>query len=238
MNPNEISRTYTVDSVERTAIVAEPLSPVATSPPAVLFFHGRGAKAESAFKIGRIRKAWPEALVVYPQGLPNDTGVGPPGIGWQRGAGIGNDRDVKFVDSILSSLTTEYGVEPTRVYACGMSNGGTFALLLMALRAEKFAAFAEAAGAAGRFLNELATPRRVLFINGRKDHILPFWAAEKARDRVLSLSGAVLGEMADGIQYWRQGSDERFVGMWAHDGGHVWPKQADERIVEFFQAHV
>src|SRR5260370_7490303 len=75
---------------------------------------------------------WPEAIVVYPQGLPT------PGIimdqkgekpGWQREAGQQNDRDLKFVDAMLAMLRQKYSIDETRVYATGFSTGGPSAYL-------------------------------------------------------------------------------------------------------------
>src|SRR5260370_1318733 len=89
--------------------------------------------------------SWPEAIVVYPQGLPT------PGIimdpkgerpGWQREPEQEHDRDLKFVDAILATLRKKYSVDPYRIYATGFSNGGLFTYLLLSQRPNVFAAFA------------------------------------------------------------------------------------------------
>lgn len=240
-------RSYLVNGVERTALVS-PGEPDESEPPAptVLFFHGRGAKMDTAAKAGRIRKVWPEATVIYPQGLPNDSGMGPPGIGWQRGFGITGDRDIEFVKEILRTLPTG-----GKRYACGMSNGGTFALLLEAAMPDALDAFAEVAGAAGRFLNELKIARPTLLINGTSDPILPFWAAQKVLDRLIAISDATPRELdaekdaahasvwdsRETLKVWAAPEDPHFLVQWAHPGGHIWPKEADALVVDFFKRH-
>src|SRR5260370_8326604 len=85
--------------------------------------------------------SWPEAIVVYPQGLPT------PGIimdpkgerpGWQREPGQEHDRDLKFVDAILPKLREKYSVDPFRIYATGFSTGRIFPYLLLSPRPTPF----------------------------------------------------------------------------------------------------
>src|SRR5204862_72684 len=76
--------TWKVDRETRRAIL---YTPSATSPngrmPLVFSFHGRGDTMEN-FEYTDMHIAWPEAMVVYFQGLPGARGLQP---GWQNEKG-------------------------------------------------------------------------------------------------------------------------------------------------------
>ena len=79
-----------------------------------------------------IQTIWPEAIVVYPQGLPTPTRIDPAGKrpGWQIAVGAQGDRDLKFVDAMLAAINKRYRVDKHRIYATGFSNGGVFMYVL------------------------------------------------------------------------------------------------------------
>ena len=96
-------------------------------------------------------KHWPEAIVVYMQGLNTPgTLTDPQGKlpGWQKTFGDQGDRDLKFFDAVLATLKKDYKVDEKRIYATGHSNGGGFTYLLWAARGDVFAAVAPCAAAA------------------------------------------------------------------------------------------
>ena len=98
---------WTVDGVEREALVFLPSTSSKSRPPVIFAFHGHGGNMHFAARGMAFQNFWPEAIVVYRQGLPT------PGIvmdfegkkpGWQREPGQLNNRDLKFVDAILATL--------------------------------------------------------------------------------------------------------------------------------------
>src|SRR2546430_338957 len=116
---------WTVDGVEREALVFLPSASSKSKPPVIFAFHGHGGNMHFAARGMAFQNFWPEAIVVYPQGLPT------PGIvidfegnksGWQRDIGQQNDRDLKFVDAIMTTLRQKYSIDEGRVYATGFSN--------------------------------------------------------------------------------------------------------------------
>ena len=126
-------RQWTVDGVARQALVYLP-PPAGTNPAPVIFaFHGHGGSMQNAARTFRLQTRWPEALVVYMQGL-NTPGrlTDPEGKrpGWQSAEGDQGDRDLKFFDTVLDSLRKDYRVDDKRIYATGHSNGGGFTYLL------------------------------------------------------------------------------------------------------------
>ena len=128
---------WTVDAVQREALVFLPSTSGKTKPPVIFAFHGHGGNMHFAARGMAFQNFWPEAIVVYPQGLPtpglllDEKGERP---GWQREPGSQQDRDLKFVDAILATLREKYSVDERRIYATGFSNGGLFTYLLWAAR--------------------------------------------------------------------------------------------------------
>src|SRR4051794_32335357 len=101
-------RTIKVDGVEREALVSAPNSAPASATPAplILAFHGYGGNMRKAASTFRLHEQWPEAVVVYMQGLPTPNPSDPdhPRPGWDVMKPPPGNRDVKFVDALLSDL--------------------------------------------------------------------------------------------------------------------------------------
>jgi polyhydroxybutyrate depolymerase len=91
---------------------------------------------------------WPEALVIYMQGLPT------PGLlgdiegkhpGWQQTPGQLEDRDLKFFDTVLAAIKEKYPVDDRRIYATGFSNGGFFTFFVVVTASQSFCRFRDGA---------------------------------------------------------------------------------------------
>ena len=66
-----INQTFNVDGVERTAIIYPNTKPAPKAgAPLVLGFHGHGGRAEFVARRWSLHTLWPEAIVIYLQGLP------------------------------------------------------------------------------------------------------------------------------------------------------------------------
>lgn len=152
-------REWTIDGVTREAMIYVPASAKTNAAPVVFAFHGHGGNMRNTVRSFHIHTLWPEAIVVYPQGL-NTPGrlTDPEGKkpGWQHGLGAEGDRDLKFFDAMLASLKKDYKVDAKRIYSTGHSNGGGFTYLLWAARGDTFAAFAPSASAASFLRPDLA----------------------------------------------------------------------------------
>jgi polyhydroxybutyrate depolymerase len=122
-----------------------------------------------------LQNIWPEAIVVYPQGLPTKTTVDPQGLklGWQISPGQNGNRDLKLVDAVLTHLSQKFSIDDRRIYATGFSNGGRFSYILWAQRPNLFAAFGICAGLI-REPVRLTEPKPLLHIAGEKDEVAPF----------------------------------------------------------------
>lgn len=233
-------RAWSVDGTERTALLHVP--PTATEQPAplVFAFHGHGGSSAAAARGFRLHELWPEAVVVYPQGLPTQTGRDPEGErpGWQNRPGTHGDRDLRFVDAMLASLQQELRIDPHRIHATGHSNGGGFTYLLWAERSAVFASFAPSAAGAGGLRGAAPAPRPVLHIAGRRDTVVPFAQQQRTMQALLAAQQAAAGEpwpAAPGVT-WHRAANGGHVALLVHDGTHTFPAEAPACITAFFQA--
>jgi polyhydroxybutyrate depolymerase len=102
---------------------------------------GSGRQAEAAY--GWNDRADRDGFAVaYPDGLDRVWNVGGGCCGQSGRAGVD---DVAFIVAMVAQIRTTVPVDPARVYATGMSNGGMFAYRL-ACDTELFAAVAPVAG--------------------------------------------------------------------------------------------
>jgi polyhydroxybutyrate depolymerase len=224
---------WQVEGENRKAIVFAPdTARGAEGVPVVLSFHGSGDNMDN-FQYTDVHVAWPEAIVVYFQGLSDSRGL----ARWQAGRGVDNDRDLKLVDVALAWLRETYSVDDDRIYATGFSNGGMFTYLLWAERPGVFAAYAPVAGRL-RPSVQPTEPRPMFHVAGSRDRQVEFSDQEAAIANAVDVNGvgAATTPCGDGCTLY--GPDAPAPVMtWIHPGGHVYPRDTSERIVSFFRDH-
>lgn len=228
--------TWNIGGVEREALVFTPtIGGADREHPLIFAFHGHGGKMGGASKWD-LQNQWPEAIVVYPQGLPTPSNLDPKGRlpGWQRLGGDQGDRDLKFVDAMLASMHKEFRVDDKRIFATGFSNGAFFTFLLWIERTRTFAAYAIVAGA---LLPEQRLPAAapVLHIAGHKDpKVTPEKVAPTVVEERRANAADSAGQNCGGECTLYHGNADVKV-VW-HPGGHVYPPMAARLSVEFFKA--
>lgn len=92
-------REWTVDGVQREALIYAASRPTEGGSPVVLAFHGHGGTMSHAAATFAYQKHWPEAVVVYMQGLNTPGRLTDPegkNAGWQSVVGDQWDRDLVF----------------------------------------------------------------------------------------------------------------------------------------------
>lgn len=82
--------------------------------------------------------------------------------------------DVGFLDAIRARLATALSIDPRRVYATGLSNGGYLAHRLACERADVYAAIAPVAGVLGVPRCDSARPVPVFQVHGTADQLVPY----------------------------------------------------------------
>lgn len=130
--------------------------------PVVFFFTGHGGTAAAAAAITRFHVLWPEAIIVYGQGLNQgshgilrDPSVRladfPPenhGPGWQirfpykARPPVNYTADLDYVDTLYNLIQAREKIDHDRVFAAGYSSGGFFTMSLLQHRPQIFARFA------------------------------------------------------------------------------------------------
>jgi polyhydroxybutyrate depolymerase len=81
-------------------------------------------------------------IVVYPSGV---SGHGPRAWNVNRGAGL--QLDVKFIADLIDTLKATHNIDPSRIYADGLSNGGGMAWVLSCTLSDRIAAVGQVASA-------------------------------------------------------------------------------------------
>jgi polyhydroxybutyrate depolymerase len=204
-----------------------------TPAPLVINFHGYGSNAtqEEALS-GMSRKAdAANFLVVYPDGLNHQ---------WSDGPGANGDIDRQFVRDLIQHLQQQYTIDPRRIYATGMSNGGGMANRVGCDLADVIAAIAPVSGAYSFWQNcQPARSMPVLAFHGKDDHAVPYegtrqraleppihdWAAAWAQRNHCTDLPAV-AQPAQGVtrEMWSNCANDAEVILYVIDNhGHSWP---------------
>lgn len=237
-------REWTVDGVTREGIVYAPESAKESACPVIFAFHGHGGTAQHAARTFAYQTHWPEAIVVYLQGLPTPGQLTDPEgkrAGWQKTPGDQGDRDLKFFDAVLTGLKSEYKVDAKRIYCTGHSNGGGFTYLLWGVRHDVFAAVAPSAGGAARNRG-LLKPLPALHVAGENDTLVKYAWQQRTMEFVRELNGCA----AEGTPWASSGTLEGtlypsksgtpFVSV-IYPGTHKFPAEAPGLIAKFFREH-
>jgi polyhydroxybutyrate depolymerase len=229
-----------VNGLQRQAILYPPSSPPKSGgSPLVFVFHGHGGRAQNIARTMHIQTIWPEAIVVYPDGLPTPTRIDPAGKhpGWQIAVGAQDDRDLKFVDAMLATINKRYPIDKHRIYATGFSNGGVFMYVLWAARPNIFAALAPCSGLPPND-EHVTVPKPVFIVSGEADPLVKIANQRAMIEELRKLNGTTSpGESLAGGALLYKSDRGTPVETLIHPRGHVLPKQAPQQIVAFFKAH-
>ncbi|HLY12310.1 MAG TPA: prolyl oligopeptidase family serine peptidase [Planctomycetota bacterium] len=229
---------WTVDGVAREGLVYAPTKESPEGHPLVFGFHGHGGSMQNAARAFKIHELWPEAVVVYLQGLPTPGQLTDPDgkkAGWQKAPGDQGDRDFRFFDAVLAAMKETYTVDPRRIYATGHSNGGGFTYLLWANRPDVFAAIAPSAAAGARPQKD-TRPCPTLHLAGEKDPLVRFEIQMRAVAAIKTFNGC-----DEQGTPWEQGctrypsSKDAPVVTFVHPGTHQYPAEGPALIVKFFK---
>lgn len=199
-------------------------------------------------------------VVVNPQAL-ND-----PPSWWGPLPGEAGQSDRDFFEALLIYLQEMLSIDPARIYATGMSNGGTMTYRLGCDMANTFAAIAPVAG--GHVAHPFCKPERpvsVLVIHGTDDQVIPYygndtdsppvhtwleaWASHDDCDPTPSTDQPYPGVTSE---TWSDCAEGTMVVLYSLEGGgHTWPgalpgmtsgavfpgMDATDVIWTFFKAH-
>lgn len=190
--PSTTSRTIVVGTVSRTYLLHVPSAmPQGRPVGLVLALHGGGGNGRSTARLtGFDALADREGfLVAYPDAVDRNWNDG------REAATIPAQRqkvdDVGFIRTLVASLTREFGIDPRRVYATGISNGGFMSQRLAVELGDRIAAIAPVAAGMAPGLRDRFAPRgvlSVLVLNGTEDRLVPYQGGPVARNRGQTIS--------------------------------------------------
>ncbi len=191
---------------------------------------GSGVQASRSFEI---QKAWPDAICVYPTGVPTRSHYDSSGRfnGWSTEV-KGANRDIEFFDALYARILQDFGGDPNRVFVMGHSNGAGFAYTLWATRANRLAGIGCFEGA----LPARATlsPKPFFISIGDQDALVPPSLQHRCLNKVFQVNGS----SAKSSPFGEKG--ELFAGkepvvLWPYHGGHRFPAEAVPSLGRFFQ---
>jgi polyhydroxybutyrate depolymerase len=140
-------------------------------------------------------------ILIYPEGLLRQNGE----TGWNDCRGdatsLSTADDVTFINDLIQQFHSSFTIDPERIYASGVSNGGFMSLRLALEISDQIAAVGviSAGMPAISKCADAVRPTSILFMNGTADPLVPFL-------------GGTIGDLADGrgsvqsvpdsVQYW------------------------------------
>lgn len=178
-------------------------------------------------------------IVVYPAGW----GSGRMRF-WRMESGPGGRAEVRFISDLIDALQARYNIDPRRVYADGLSNGGGMVFVLSCTLSDRIAAVG-LVGSAQLLPWEWCTDERpvpMVNFHGTEDRFTPYhggqspaapdpfpdvtgWTASWARRNRCAARAAESRVAPDvtRLEYSGCADDASVVLYTIHGGGHTWP---------------
>lgn len=192
----------TSGGISRTSLLHVPASYDATKGlPLVLDFHGFGSDGAQQLVLSKMAQASDAHgfVVAHPYGIAASWNAGNKccGTAWTDSVD-----DVAFVKALLELIEAEYCIDPRRVYATGMSNGGFLSHRLACEMADTFAAVAPVAGVLGFPDCHPSRPIPILHFHGTADPVVPYGGGNPVLD--VGLGGTLdFPSVATSMDTWR-----------------------------------
>jgi len=176
-------------------------------------------------------------IVVYP------SGSGMPKV-WNVDRGAGLMRDVRFIAALIDTLEANYNIDPTRIYANGISNGGGMTFVLSCTLSDRIAAVGLVAAAQSLPWSWCTdrSPVPMIAFHGTADRWVPYdggrnrigpetfpsvlsWTADWARRNRCGSNpvDSVVAADVTRLEYTNCADGAGVVLYAIQGGGHAWP---------------
>lgn len=197
---HELQEILSLDGTQRRYRVYVPSSyeSAAVSPrPLVLAFHGWGQSAAGMSRLTGLDELAEkyDFIIAYPEAIDGNWNDGRPNIN-------PTVDDVSFVRELIDALESQYRIDPKRIYATGLSNGGHMCNRLAIEMSDRIAAVAPVAAVISKALSQspvAGQPVPLLLIEGDADPVTPYGGGIVGRAGINR--GEVLSADAT-ITYW------------------------------------
>lgn len=222
---------FEIDGEARRVLLYVPDGPTEEARPLVVVLHGRGDDSQPFADAVKLHKDWPDAIVAYPRGeVRPETSM----RGWQYRTGDQGDRDLKLIDRLLDETARRYGTRAENTHVAGFSNGGHFALLLLAERPAAFATFT-VIGMVSPGFKSASPPRPVLYLFGRHEdrRYKEDWSGTVQALVRHNRTRGPLSEFLGCCHLQTPGNDGAPLVFGLYNAGHIWPYEGNDWLMEF-----
>lgn len=168
--------TLSIDGLARNYILYQPaIYDGSVAVPLVINMHGYGSNSAQQLFYGDFKGLadTDNFLVVCPNGTVDLSGS----RYWNAFVNGGAVDDVNFISELIDSLSVIYNIDPTQVFATGMSNGGFMSYKLACELTNKIAKIASVTGTMNPGLSNTCSPSSsipVMEIHGTADQTVPY----------------------------------------------------------------
>ena len=160
---------------------------------------------------------------------------------------------------MISSLSSTYQIDATRIYACGYSNGGMMSYFLAGSMSDKIAAIGSMSGTMLEGNPTPANPVAMINIHGTNDSVLSYsggdgststantlsyWAEQNGASTIPVVSTLISGSSSVEKSVYADNNGTVWVEHYkVNGGGHVWidldinGSNANQLIWDFFKKH-
>lgn len=239
-----VSESIKVDSATRKYILHIPKERSHNSSvPLVFVLHGGRGSPKGIEKITKFhnQETSTEFMTVYPAAKDRF---------WNDGRAVANSEvnDIRFINSLIDNLRTQYNIDKDAVFATGLSNGGTMSVRL-ACESPKIKAVSAVASTAVKSIIDTCDPKipkSFMIIQGTDDPITDFNGVEKKKRKIVSHNYAIqklvsLNKCSSNLthktipdssndatstfikRYDDCKNDSKVVSVVVKNGGHTWP---------------
>ena len=196
-----------VGGLERAVTIRDIDAAATALVPAMILLHGAtgdSARAENGTGMTELARA-NGFVVAYPDGTTTGRPIG--GNAWNAGRCcaqpvVDDIDDVAFIEALIDELVSHHGVDPTRIYMGGFSNGGMMSYRAACEIGDRLAGIFVVGGAFN--VEECAAPRAlpVLIIHGDADATVPYEGGEPNPVTAERLGTWVNAPVSDAVSFW------------------------------------
>jgi polyhydroxybutyrate depolymerase len=172
-----LSETFLYEGQSRHYLIYLPANYVNNSVnPLIIHFHGYSSNSTIDMNFTKWMPVADTAgfLVVYPDGLTDNSGYQYWNVGWDWEP---NTDDVSFVSALIDTIHERYNTDESRVYAAGFSNGGFMCYMLAAALSNKITAIGSVSGGMTPTVFDTVIPARAIptiEVHGTSDVLVPY----------------------------------------------------------------
>jgi polyhydroxybutyrate depolymerase len=238
-----IQQTLRQGGIDRTYYLYTPANYRANQPaPLILGLHGGQSQATRFAETTNFNQLADRTgtLVAYPVGIDKNWNDG------RNSDSLPQSDDVAFIRAVIDDIQRQRSVDPKKIYATGISNGGFMTQRLACELSDRITAFASVASTFAAPLQstcKTGQPISMLMINGLQDRFVPVEGGTMTRGKggtILSLQDSMdlwrdragcatnpqvtrRGQTVKIMNYPRCSGNVGVANVVISDGGHTWP---------------